>query len=389
MRSARNKTLYRHRAAGVEPGGARLTEASSQLIRHALKSPAEGLQPQTRARMEPYFGQNLSRVRVHSDPAAAKSARAVSADAYTLGDDIVFGAGKYAPHTPGGEQLLAHEITHTLQQSGEARDLNGLSIAPANSPAEREADFASRGFPVREKPKPVSGKMLQRSVEGDVAGGAIGAGLGAGAGALLGGPIGAVAGGLIGGLAGLALGDILSADKRGLTSGEKGEAKLVFGESLNYDSVKVADATLLSRLTKGNAVTPFETIYFPSGSFAKDYSPSLSGMAWLIHEMTHAWQHQHGVSVLEKVFWAAHSASVYQYGGEQGLKDAAQQGKRFTSFNTEQQGDILRNYYYALKTNQDITPYKPFVSEVQGGGSSTGVLDDRNMIGPAPRSAVA
>src|SRR5271163_4378603 len=232
MRSARNKTLYRHRAAGVEPGGARLTEASSQLIRHALKSPAEGLQPQTRARMEPYFGQNLSRVRVHSDPAATKSARAVSADAYTLGNDIVFGAGKYAPHTPGGEQLLAHEITHTLQQSGEARDLNGLSIAPANSPAEREADFASRGFPVREKPKPVSGKMLQRSVEGDVAGGAIGAGLGAGAGALLGGPIGAVAGGLIGGLAGLALGDILSADKRGLTSGEKGEAKLVFGESL-------------------------------------------------------------------------------------------------------------------------------------------------------------
>jgi hypothetical protein len=83
--------------------------------------------------MEPRFGRDFSDVRVHTDAQAAQSAEAVNANAYTLGNDIVFGA---AP-TP---QLLAHELTHVVQQSaGAATPSQALRVAPSNDAAEREA----------------------------------------------------------------------------------------------------------------------------------------------------------------------------------------------------------------------------------------------------------
>ena len=69
-------------------------------VHHALSAPGEALDGATRAFMEPRFGRDFSRVRVHMDRAAANSARDVSALAYTVGHDIVFGAERYAPHTP-------------------------------------------------------------------------------------------------------------------------------------------------------------------------------------------------------------------------------------------------------------------------------------------------
>ena len=63
---------------------------------------------------------DLSQVRVHTDSRAAESVRAVNALAYTVGRDVVFGAGQYAPQTRRGRQLLAHELTHVAQQSSEA-----------------------------------------------------------------------------------------------------------------------------------------------------------------------------------------------------------------------------------------------------------------------------
>jgi len=67
--------------------------------------------------MEPRFGHDFSRVRVHTDGAAANAARAVRARAYTIGQDIVFGSGEYAPATTEGQRLLAHELTHVVQQN--------------------------------------------------------------------------------------------------------------------------------------------------------------------------------------------------------------------------------------------------------------------------------
>jgi hypothetical protein len=66
--------------------------------------------------MEARFGYDFSHVRVHTDAKAEESVRAVSALAYTVGRDIVFGTGQYAPATNTGRHLLAHELTHVIQQ---------------------------------------------------------------------------------------------------------------------------------------------------------------------------------------------------------------------------------------------------------------------------------
>lgn len=64
------------------------------------------------------MGQDFSRVRFHTDASAQQSADEVNARAYTVGHHIVFGAGRFAPETREGRRLLAHELTHVVQQSG-------------------------------------------------------------------------------------------------------------------------------------------------------------------------------------------------------------------------------------------------------------------------------
>jgi hypothetical protein len=72
----------------------------------------------TRAILEPRFGYDLSRVRVHVDNDAARLAKVIHARAFTLGADVYFAAGHYAPSTRAGQQLIAHELTHVIQQHG-------------------------------------------------------------------------------------------------------------------------------------------------------------------------------------------------------------------------------------------------------------------------------
>ena len=86
-------------------------------VEHALAQPGQSLSPSVQHEMESSFGHDFSRVRVHYDPQAMRSASDVSARAYTVGHDIVFGAGQFAPTTLHGRRLLAHELTHVVQQS--------------------------------------------------------------------------------------------------------------------------------------------------------------------------------------------------------------------------------------------------------------------------------
>lgn len=86
------------------------------IVHHVLRSPGQPLDPATRAFMEPRFGYDFSKVRVHADSKAAESARAVNARAFTMGKDMVFGADQYSPITSAGRKLLAHELVHTVQQ---------------------------------------------------------------------------------------------------------------------------------------------------------------------------------------------------------------------------------------------------------------------------------
>jgi hypothetical protein len=97
--------------------------------------------------MESAFGADLSDVRVHADWQAAASAESVNADAYTSGRDIYFATGRYQPETPEGKKLLAHELTHTIQQRQASSTPNhgeaSLHISRPSDPEEREADAAA------------------------------------------------------------------------------------------------------------------------------------------------------------------------------------------------------------------------------------------------------
>jgi len=114
-------------------------------VHEVLRSPGQPLDHATRAFMEPRLGHDLSHVRVHADAKAAQSAGDVNALAYTLGPNVVFGAGQYAPSTAAGKTLLAHELTHTLQQSAGAPSAE-LSIGDPSSPWEEQAAAVSAGI---------------------------------------------------------------------------------------------------------------------------------------------------------------------------------------------------------------------------------------------------
>ena len=81
-----------------------------------LQGSGQPLPESTRAFFESRFGYDFSRVRIHADRQAAEAARSVNARAFTIGRDVVFGAGQYAPETATGQRLVAHELTHVVQQ---------------------------------------------------------------------------------------------------------------------------------------------------------------------------------------------------------------------------------------------------------------------------------
>jgi len=127
--------------------------AAPPIVSEALTSPGQPLDGQTREYMEPRFGHDFGRVRIHTGAHAAESARALNALAFTAGDNVVFGDGQYRPETNYGKRLLAHELVHVIQQSG--------GLWPALHRTSERADDASEwiGPPVAKKPlDPVSGE---------------------------------------------------------------------------------------------------------------------------------------------------------------------------------------------------------------------------------------
>jgi len=107
--------------------------AAAPIVHDVLRSPGQPLDAATRAYFEPRFGHDFSRVRVHTNSKAADSVRSVGALAYTVGLDMVFGAGRYQPRSFAGRQLVAHELVHVMQQSGGAHVLRRAVSYPAPS----------------------------------------------------------------------------------------------------------------------------------------------------------------------------------------------------------------------------------------------------------------
>lgn len=166
----------RHTAAGAECArcgrtaqalqraslSARRTQTTEQvpsIVQEVLKAPGQPLDRATRAFMEPRFGVDFSKVRVHADAKAADSARSVGALAYAVGQDVVLGAGRYAPGTAEGLGLLAHELTHVVQQGGtagtpQAKPAGGDTGDASEHEADRNAEAVRHDFPRFPAPTP-------------------------------------------------------------------------------------------------------------------------------------------------------------------------------------------------------------------------------------------
>ena len=142
------------------------TESSEvpPIVHEVLNSPGQALDKDTRNFMEPRFGHDFSQVRVHSDAKAAASTRLVNALAYTVGQDLVFASGQYAPTTEAGQTLLAHELSHVVQQGNKKVASGALQIQPPDAIAEAEADRSANQVMVDQQANllPRTGSLLMR-----------------------------------------------------------------------------------------------------------------------------------------------------------------------------------------------------------------------------------
>ncbi|MBD2773375.1 eCIS core domain-containing protein [Iningainema tapete] len=136
----KNKSLLQRRATGQ----AETLEVPPPIVYEVLNSPGQPLDANTRTFMESRFGHDFSSVRVHVDAKAAESAQVVNALAYTVGQNIVFGAGQYSPTINEGKQLLAHELTHVIQQGDRSFNTSAsLQFDHPTSISEQEASASA------------------------------------------------------------------------------------------------------------------------------------------------------------------------------------------------------------------------------------------------------
>jgi len=122
--------------------------AAPPIVEEVLRSPGQAMDRRARQFFEPRFGHNFSQVRIHTDATAADSADAVNAAAYTVGSHIIFGRGQFDPAGSSGRRLLAHELSHTIQQGA-------TPAAPVVARHPKAPDPKSEEMVVTEAPRSV------------------------------------------------------------------------------------------------------------------------------------------------------------------------------------------------------------------------------------------
>ncbi|MDE3088587.1 MAG: DUF4157 domain-containing protein [Chloroflexota bacterium] len=169
---------------------------------------------------------------------------------------------------------------------------------------------------------------------------------------------------------------------RTLRPDELAAAQQIFQTGLDTTRVRVSEGSQVPNLIgrvgatlrgnpppSANAITVGNTSYFP-----RELSSAVDDIAWLVHELTHQWQYQHfGMIYLAQAI----AAPTYVYANPNESKAAALvrlygEGKNFASFNREQQGDIVRDYYYARVQNPDpstalpvLSAWDPYLQEIR------------------------
>ena len=155
--------------AGIQrkASGEEFATNAASLLSSAGSSSGSSLPSTIQRKFEDSLGADLSSVRVHTGSESAEAASAISARAYTTGQDIHFAAGQYDPSTPGGEHLLAHEVAHTVQQ-GSGGDLQcKLEVSSPGDQCEVEADRAADAMVSGSVFRVTSGAGVQRKIMRD------------------------------------------------------------------------------------------------------------------------------------------------------------------------------------------------------------------------------
>ncbi|WP_329433047.1 DUF4157 domain-containing protein [Streptomyces sp. NBC_01280] len=163
-----DEAVMRRQGSGAGP------RVAPPIVHEVLRAPGEALDSATLTSMSSRFGHDFSRVRVHTGPRAAQSAAAVAARAYTVGSHVVFNSQGYRPDTSDGRRLLAHELTHVVQQpASDGLPACGLRVGDSRSRAEADAEAvgAAQGQ-WGSMPSAVAGPVLRRQpapVDADLA----------------------------------------------------------------------------------------------------------------------------------------------------------------------------------------------------------------------------
>jgi hypothetical protein len=128
---------------GILPDGRAHPDVEAAIA--ASRGGGQSLDGKVRDRMAPQLGDDLKDVRVHDSPQADGLARAVNARAFAVGTDLFFASGEHKPGTTDGDRLLAHELTHVVQQRG-APTAGPLTVSQPGDAMEREADRTADEF---------------------------------------------------------------------------------------------------------------------------------------------------------------------------------------------------------------------------------------------------
>jgi len=144
-------------------------QAVQKLVRPVSDSSWQPLEVPLRERLEAGFGANLSSVRIHSDDRAHRAAADLRANAFTIGQDIYFGAGRYSPAAPVGFKLLAHEVAHTLQQprGSPTQTSSEVPIGGRGDASEHEAAVMAERFSAGDFSHTMQLRSVPLRIQGD------------------------------------------------------------------------------------------------------------------------------------------------------------------------------------------------------------------------------
>jgi len=176
-----------------------------------------------------------------------------------------------------------------------------------------------------------------------------------------------------------------SSIKRPLFAWEIQEARRVFAGNMDYEIIRIHEnaawLNTLNRLGSGLNRIPYDPVpkaitmgnhcLFPGQlyqPFPRRGIREISRIGWLIHELTHVWQYQHmgwRYLILSLRSQFKLKSKAYNFGGEEGLLERLSMGWKLIDFNLEQQGDLARTYYQALREGKAVSAWKPFIEEFQ------------------------